>query len=61
MPRGYGYTIMGSPGSGKTIFAIQFIYNGVPKFGENGVYVSFDESLRSIRKSASNLGMDLPA
>jgi KaiC/GvpD/RAD55 family RecA-like ATPase len=59
LPRGYGYTIMGGPGSGKTIFAIQFIYNGATKYGENGVYVSFDESLRSIRKSASNLGMDL--
>ncbi len=59
LPRGYGYTIMGGPGSGKTIFAMQFIYNGVTKYGENGVYISFDESLRSIRKTASNLGMDL--
>ena len=59
LPRGYGYTIMGGPGSGKTIFAMQFIYNGITKYGENGVYVSFDEPLRSIKKTASNLGMDL--
>jgi KaiC/GvpD/RAD55 family RecA-like ATPase len=59
LPKGYSYTIMGGPGSGKTIFAMQFIYNGVTKYGENGVYVSFDEPLRSIKNSASNLGMDL--
>jgi KaiC/GvpD/RAD55 family RecA-like ATPase len=59
LPRGYGYTIMGGPGSGKTTFAMQFIYNGVTKYGENGVYISFDEPLRSIKKSASNLGMNL--
>lgn len=59
LPRGYGYTVMGGPGSGKTIFATQFIYNGITKYGENGVYVSFDESLRSLRKTASNLGMDI--
>jgi KaiC/GvpD/RAD55 family RecA-like ATPase len=59
LPRGYSYTIMGGPGSGKTIFAMQFIYNGATKYGENGVYVSLDEPLRSIKNSASNLGMDL--
>ena len=58
-PGGYGYTVMGGPGSGKTIFAMQFLYNGATKYGENGVYVSFDESIRSIKKSATKLGMDL--
>ena len=59
LPKGYGYTVMGGPGSGKTIFSMQFIYNGITRYKENAVYVSFDESLRSLRKTAANLGMNL--
>lgn len=59
LPEGYCYTIAGGPGSGKTTFGIQFVYNGITKYGENGVYLSFDESPRSIRDSALNLGMSL--
>ena len=58
-PKGYCYTIAGGPGSGKTTFAIQFLYNGATKYGENGVYLTFDESPRSIKTSALNFGMNL--
>jgi len=59
LPRGYCYTVVGGPGSGKTTFAIQFLYNGVTRHEENGVYLTFDEPPRSIRASALNFGMNL--
>jgi len=58
LPRGYCYTVTGGPGSGKTTFALQFIYNGVTKYGENGVYLTFDEPPQSIRSSALSFGMN---
>ena len=35
--------IIGSAGSGKSIFATQFIVNGVNKYDENGLYICFEE------------------
>jgi circadian clock protein KaiC len=29
--------VIGGPGSGKTIFASQFLYKGVVDYGENGI------------------------
>ena len=34
--------VAGGPGSGKTIFAIQFLVEGVKK-GEPGIYITFEE------------------
>lgn len=61
LPRGYCYTVVGGPGSGKTTFCVQFLYNGVTKYGENGVYLTFDETPNSIKTNAKRFGMDLEA
>jgi len=42
--RGSLVLLAGEPGTGKTVFAAQFLYRGAAEFGENGVYVSFAES-----------------
>jgi len=49
----------GRPGSGKTIFALQFLYNGVIKSGEPGVFVTLCESPGDIRKNMLIFGWDL--
>ncbi len=36
--------ISGEPGTGKTTFALQFIYEGVKK-GEPGVFITFEEKV----------------
>jgi KaiC/GvpD/RAD55 family RecA-like ATPase len=36
--------LAGQPGTGKTIFSMQFLCKGAEDYGENGVYVSFAES-----------------
>ena len=43
-PEGRVNLLVGGPGTGKTILASQFLYNGLTKFNENGIYVSLDES-----------------
>jgi len=50
--------ITGESGTGKTTIGLQFIYAGLLK-NEGGIYVTFDESSESIRKSALNYGWNL--
>lgn len=59
LPRGYCYTLVGGPGVGKTIFSVQFLYNGATKYGENGIYLTFDEPPDSIKTNAKRFGIDL--
>lgn len=50
--------VTGGPGTGKSIFCLQFIYEGAKK-GEAGVYITSEEDADSLRKYAKTLGMDL--
>ena len=43
LPRNYAYSVIGTPGSGKTIMGAQFLYRGATQYAENGVYVSLEE------------------
>jgi circadian clock protein KaiC len=56
-PKGSSILITGPPGSGKSIFSMQYIYNGVTK-GENGVYVYMDSPIELLKEQAKQLGMD---
>jgi len=51
--------VSGEPGAGKSILALQFIYNGARLYGEGGVYVSSEQSLEKIRGIARSVGMNL--
>ncbi|MBS3091184.1 AAA family ATPase [Candidatus Pacearchaeota archaeon] len=51
--------LLGGPGSGKTIFLMQFLYNGVTKYNENGVYLSFEPDVIELFKDAAALGWDM--
>jgi KaiC/GvpD/RAD55 family RecA-like ATPase len=51
--------LAGTTGSGKTIFSTQFIYNGVTRYGEKGVYATFEEDEASLQRNMLKLGMDL--
>ncbi|MBS3087230.1 hypothetical protein J4226_01415 [Candidatus Pacearchaeota archaeon] len=37
--------IVGGPGSGKSTFLLQFLWNGATMFGENGLYCSFEPDI----------------
>lgn len=57
--RGASVLITGSPGTGKTIMALQFIYNGIKDYKENGIFITTEENLDDIRYYAKTLGMDI--
>ena len=50
--------LSGSPGTGKTIFGLEYIYNGATKFNEKGIYVSFEQPVAELRKQAKLFGWD---
>ena len=57
--RGSSNLIVGGPGSGKTIFAIQFLYSGITQFKENGLYITFEEKKEKLYDDMSEFGWDL--
>ena len=58
LPRNRTTLISGTAGSGKTIFAVQFLAAGIAN-GSPGVFVTFEESANDIRKNMLSFGWDL--
>lgn len=59
LPEGRTTLISGSAGSAKTVFAVQFICEGVIHSNEAGVFVTFEESPNDIRQNMLSLGWDI--
>jgi len=59
LPFGRCTLICGGPGSGKTTFAVQFLYNGAKKYGETGLYVSLGESPVHLKENMTSFGLDI--
>ncbi|HVW74241.1 MAG TPA: circadian clock protein KaiC [Rhizomicrobium sp.] len=59
LPRGRTTVVGGTPGSGKTVFATQFLANGITHYGENGVFVTFEEPPKDIINNMHSFGWDL--
>ena len=57
--RGRTYLVAGEAGTGKTTFALQYLYNGALRHGEPGVYVTIDERPKHIIEDALAMGWDL--
>jgi len=57
IPRGSLVVVAGRPGSGKTIFAAQYLYFGL-EHDEPGVYVSFAEDRDVFVRNMKRFGMD---
>jgi circadian clock protein KaiC len=56
-PRGRSILVTGEPGTGKTIFALQFLAAGLAR-GEKCIFVSADEGPMDVLEQASSLGWD---
>jgi len=50
--------IVGGPGSGKSTFLMQFLWNGVTQFQENGLYCSFEPDIVETLNDAMSYGWD---
>ncbi|HZA54115.1 MAG TPA: ATPase domain-containing protein [Candidatus Udaeobacter sp.] len=57
-PKGRSILITGEPGTGKTIFALQYLLEGL-RLGEKGIYVAADEGPSDVIEQAASLGWDL--
>ncbi|AFH43355.1 KaiC domain-containing protein [Fervidicoccus fontis] len=57
IPRGFFISIVGEPGTGKTIFSIHFAWEGI-KESDRVIYVTTEESKESIVQQASQFGMN---
>ena len=58
LPKSRTILVVGSPGSGKTTFAVQFLVGGA-KAGEPGLYVSLDETPERVKADLSSFGWNL--
>lgn len=56
VPRSRVVLVLGGPGTGKTILSSQFLMSGIRNFGDNGIFVSFDESRSHFYKEMAKLG-----
>jgi len=57
-PKGRTILVVGGPGTGKTIFAAQFLYKGIYEHKEPGIYVSLDESKDHFYSEMKQFGWD---
>jgi circadian clock protein KaiC len=51
--------LAGSAGMGKTTFALEYLVNGATKFGQRGLYISFEQLPEQIYRDAKSFGWDL--
>lgn len=51
--------VAGGAGTGKSIFAIQFLVNGIKKHNEPGIYVTFEEKKEKVYEAMLSFGWDL--
>lgn len=58
-PRATINLLSGPPGSAKSLFGLQYVYNGAKYASEPGIYMSLEESRTNLIRAASAYGMDL--
>src|ERR671939_1487390 len=59
LPENRTTLISGTAGSGKTVFAMQFLAAGITDSDEHGVFVTFEESAADIRQNMHSFGWNL--
>jgi circadian clock protein KaiC len=59
LPRGRTTLLLGGPGSGKTVFALQYLVNGARIFDEPGIFVAFEETSKRIMANAESFDWKL--
>ncbi|PIN99616.1 hypothetical protein COT72_05045 [archaeon CG10_big_fil_rev_8_21_14_0_10_43_11] len=59
IPEGNLVLLTGGPGSGKTTFGLQFLYEGAKKYNEPGIFITLEESPTRLIEHAKDFGFDL--
>ncbi len=58
IPKNSVVIVAGGPGTGKTIFALQYIYGGASLYQEPGVFVTLEEPTMNVLWNLNNFGWD---
>lgn len=58
IPKGQLVLLSGTCGTGKTTMCSQYIYNGLSKYSQNGIYLSFEELPENIKNNVSHFGIN---
>ncbi len=58
-PAGNTILILGGPGSGKSIYGVQFLYRGAVDENEPGVLVTLHETPQNIKRNMRSFGWDM--
>lgn len=58
IPKGRVILVVGGPGTGKTLFAAQFLHSGIKDQNANGVFVSLDETKNHFYSEMQQFGWD---
>ena len=59
LPAGRPSLFCGAAGSGKTLFAMEFLVRGAAEYGEPGVFMAFEEKTEELIVNTASLGFDL--
>ncbi|MEU3165409.1 circadian clock protein KaiC [Streptosporangium sp. NPDC006930] len=59
LPANRSTLVSGTTGSGKTLFAVEFLARGIMRFDEPGVFVTFEETSSHIRRNSASLGFPI--
>ena len=51
--------VAGGPGTGKSTVGLQFLINGILQYGENGMYITFEEQKDTVYRHMAKYGWDL--
>jgi circadian clock protein KaiC len=59
LPTGRPSLVCGGAGSGKTMFAVEFLVKGAIDYDEPGLFVAFEETAADLTQNVASLGFDL--
>ncbi|MEP7368136.1 MAG: ATPase domain-containing protein, partial [Dermatophilaceae bacterium] len=59
LPAGRPSLVCGPPGVGKSLFAMQFLVNGIRRYAEPGLFVTFEENRVDVVADFASLNFDL--
>ena len=58
-PQGFIILVSGTPGTGKTLFGLEYLCNGAKKFRERGMFITLEQKLDEVRTQAKGIGLEL--
>lgn len=59
LPEGRTTLLMGGPGCGKTVLALQILVNGAARLGTPGIFVAFEEKAGSVLANGETFGWNM--